>query len=117
MKKVTDESRQLALLCRAAAEDKKALDCTLLDVRGISSFTDYLLICSAASEPQLKAIANEVVAQARDELGRSPYGRDGAPVSQWIVVDFGDVSVHMFHESRRHFYRLEELWNDAPRVK
>jgi ribosome-associated protein len=117
MKSVPDDSRKLALLCRSAADDKKASDLVLLDLRGVGSFTDYFLICSAASEPQLKAVANEIISQARDELGRNPIGRDGAPVSQWIVVDFGDVTVHIFHESRRSFYRLEELWNDAPRVK
>jgi ribosome-associated protein len=117
MKRTLDDSLRLALACRDAADDKKAEDPVLLDVRGLSTFTDYLLICSAASEPQLKAIANSITEHAREKLGRSPLGREGAPASQWVVVDFGDVTVHVFHAARRSFYRLEELWNDAPRVK
>ena len=89
----------------------------MLDLRGISTFTDFFLICSATSEPHLKAIANDLDERLRKEHGRNPLSVDGFPASQWIVCDYGDVIVHAFHESRRAYYSLEDLWSDAPRLK
>jgi ribosome-associated protein len=110
------EALTLARACVAAAEDKKALDPIILDLRAVSSITDYLVICSAQSEPQLKAIANGVEAALKESPGRPPLAVDGFPTSQWIVVDYGEVMFHIFHEDKRHHYALEELWSDAPQV-
>lgn len=88
----------------------------MLDLRGISTFTDYFVICSGASEPQLKAIASEVQDRLRTEADRRPMAVDGFPASQWIVVDYGDVLVHIFNSEKRDYYALEDLWSDAPRV-
>lgn len=88
-----------------------------LDLRGISSFTDFFLICSGTSEPHLKAIANEIEGQLRKEHGIKPRAIDGFPLSQWIVADFGDVVIHIFHTAKRPYYSLEDLWSDAPRLK
>jgi ribosome-associated protein len=104
-------------LCANIAADKKAEDIIALDLRGHSSFTDFYVICSGSSEPQLKAIAGEVEARLKKDLGRRPLGVDGYPLSQWVVADYGDVVMHIFHTTKREHYQLEELWNDAPRLK
>jgi ribosome-associated protein len=106
----------LARHCVWAAQEKKALDPIILDLRSISSITDYLVICSAQSEPQIKAIANGVEQALKESLDRYPLAVDGFPTSQWIVVDYGDVMFHIFHEQKRGVYALEDLWSDAPQV-
>ena len=107
---------QLAKLCREFALDKKAEDVVLLDMRKVSTVTDFLLIASGNSEPQLRAIADEITRRLRDE-GIRPNGRDGFPASRWIVMDYSDVIVHVFHPEVRQRYALEQLWGDAKRVK
>jgi ribosome-associated protein len=106
----------LARQCVAGALDKKALDPIILDLRNISSITDYLVVCAAQSEPQIKAIANGVEQSVKEALERQPLAVDGFPTSQWIVVDYGDVMFHIFHEAKRGVYALEDLWSDAPQV-
>ncbi len=109
-------SEALATLCAAAAADKKAENIVALDLRGISTFTDFFVICSGNSEPHLKAIASEIEDSLRKGHDVRPSAVDGYPLSQWIVVDYGDVVIHIFHQSKRDYYSLEELWNDAPRL-
>jgi ribosome-associated protein len=106
----------LARHCVAFALDKKALDPIILDLRKVSTIADYLVICSAQSEPQIKAIVNGVEKALKDEYGRYPLAVDGFPSSQWVVVDYGDVMFHIFHEQKRPVYALEDLWSDAPQV-
>ena len=89
----------------------------MLDLREISSFTDYFVICSGTSEPHLKAIAGEIQDELKKAHGINPYAVDGYPVSQWIVLDFSNVVVHVLHEQKRDYYRIEDLWSDAPRLK
>ncbi len=96
--------------------DKKAIRPLILDLQEISTITDYLVICSAQSEPQLKAITNGVVKTLKDDYGRAPYAVDGFPASQWVVIDYGEVMFHIFHEDRRGVYALEDLWSDAKKV-
>jgi ribosome-associated protein len=88
----------------------------VLDLREISTFTDFFVICSASSEPQLKAIAGEIETRLRQEHDIRPAAMDGFPVSQWIVLDYLQVVVHIFHRDKRAFYSLEDLWGDAPRL-
>ena len=114
MKKL--DSRNIAKLCRTIAEDKKAKDAIILDVRKISTVADYLLICSGTSEPQLKAISDEIERRLRD-VGVRPRHHAGFPRSRWVVLDYGDVMVHIFHPELREHYDLEHLWGDAKRVK
>jgi ribosome-associated protein len=94
--------------------DKKGVNIVILDLRGISSFTDFFVICSGTSEPQLKALTDAVREAARERAGRNPLKADGLPASQWVAVDFGDVIVHIFHHETREYYDLESLWRDAP---
>ena len=89
----------------------------MLDLRGISTFTDFFVICSATSEPQLKAIASEIETRLKEERGRRPVAIDGFPASQWMVLDYLQVVVHVFHRDKRAFYSLEDLWGDAPRIE
>lgn len=107
---------RLATLIAEAAANKKAEDVIAIDLRGISSFTDFFVICSGTSEPHLKAIAGEIQEKLRAEHDIRPTNVDGYPTSQWVVMDYGSVLVHIFHQERRGFYALEDLWSDAPRL-
>ena len=88
----------------------------VLDLREISTFTDFFVICSASSEPQLKAIAGEIETELKQKHDVRPAAVDGFPASQWIVLDYMQVIVHIFHAEKRAFYALEDLWGDAPRL-
>jgi ribosome-associated protein len=110
-------AEELAKTCAELASNKKAEEIVVLDVRGISTFTDFFVICSATSEPQLKAIANEIQTRLKEDHGVRAVAMDGFPASQWIVLDYLEVVVHIFHRDKRAFYSLEDLWGDAPRVE
>jgi ribosome-associated protein len=112
-----DPEESLVRLCAEGALDKKAEDVVLLDMRGISSFTDFFLIVSGTSEPQLKAIAGSIREKVREATGLRPIAEDGFPVSQWVIIDYGSVIIHIFHKERRDLYALESLWGDAPRLE
>ena len=86
-------------------------------MRQISTFTDFFVICSATSEPQLKASAGEIETRLKQDYGTRAIAIDGFPASQWIVLDYLQVVVHIFHRDKRSFYSLEDLWGDAPRVE
>ena len=88
----------------------------MIDLRSIVTFTDFFVICSGTSEPHLKAIAGEIADHLRQEHNVKPMAVDGFPTSQWIVADYSDVVVHIFHSEKRAFYSLEDLWSDAPRL-
>ncbi len=98
------------------AEDKKAEDIVVLDLRGISSFTDFFVICSGTSEPHLKAISSGIREGLREHACLSPLASEGSVASQWVVMDYSEVLVHIFHQKKREFYALENLWSDAPRL-
>ena len=112
-----DPEEALVRLCAEGALDKKAEDVVILDMRGISSFTDFFLIASGSSEPQLKAISASIRAKVRDTTGQRPIAEDGFPGSQWVIIDYGRVIVHIFHAEKRSVYGLEDLWNDARRIE
>lgn len=88
----------------------------VLDLREISTFTDFFVLCSGTSEPHLKAIAGEIETRLREDDQVRPTAVDGFPASQWIVIDYLQVIVHVFHRDKREFYSLEDLWSDAPRL-
>ncbi|HXO22585.1 MAG TPA: ribosome silencing factor [Thermoanaerobaculia bacterium] len=97
----------------AAAEDRKAIDWKVLHLAAVSDFTDYFLICSASSERQVQAIADGIVERLRAE-GLRPLHVEGYNRGQWVLLDYGDLVVHIFQEQTRSFYALERLWSDAP---
>ena len=98
-----------------AALDKKAIDLAVLDLQGLSSVADYFLVCSARSTPQADTIADAVRGALRAE-GVRPRHNEGSSESGWLLLDYGDVVVHVFLEETRGFYSLERLWGDAPLV-
>lgn len=103
--------------CRKQALEKKASEPVILDLRKVSGPADYFLLCSAQSEPQVKAICTGIIVQMKQEYNIQPTAMDGTPNSGWIVLDYDDVLIHVFHESKRAYYRLEDLWSDAAKVK
>jgi ribosome-associated protein len=88
----------------------------VLDLQGISSFTDFFVICSGTSEPHLRAIASSIEGGLKDDHDIRAVSVDGFPASQWIVLDYMQVIVHVFRSEKREFYSLEDLWGDARRV-
>ena len=96
------------------ALERKAHDVTVLDLRGISSATDYFVIASGRSDVQVKAIAEHVVEALREEDVRAGHV-EGLTGGRWVLLDFIDFVVHVFHPQARSFYQLENLWGDAPR--
>lgn len=94
----------------------QAGDIVILDLRGISTLADYFVICTATSLPHLKAVNRDIRLKTEEEIGERPRSSEGDPGSMWLVIDYVDVVVHVFHEEKRHLYALEDLWSDAPRV-
>ncbi|MBM4406891.1 MAG: ribosome silencing factor [Chloroflexi bacterium] len=96
-----------------AASDKQAADIVLLDLHGLASFTDYFVICTADNPRQLSAIANEVDEELT-KAGLKSNHREGQPDSGWMLLDFGDIVVHIFSARQRRYYDLEAVWKEAP---
>ncbi len=96
--------------------DRKAVDLVILEVKDLSSFTDYFLICSGNSDRQVQAIASHVE-EKMGQQGFRPLGVEGKREGHWILLDYGDVIVHVFYQPVREFYDLERLWSEAPRVE
>src|SRR5260370_23765001 len=111
------DSRKLALLCREFADNKKAENIVILDVRELSSVTDYFVLASGTSEPHLRAIVDEITEKLRDEQRLRPRAVDGTFHAAWVVLDYFDVIVHVMRQDMRERYDLETLWADAPRVR
>jgi ribosome-associated protein len=111
------DSKKLAQLCREFADNKKAENIVVLDVRDLSSVTDYFVIASGTSEPHLRAIVDEISTQLRDQYDLRPARREGSVHGAWVVLDFFDVIVHLMRADLRERYDLEGLWGDAARVK
>lgn len=107
-----DSGQERAISAAQAAARKKALDIIVLDLKGIFPVADYFMICNGRSTTQLAAIVREV----EDELKKfsdGSYRRQGSPESGWILLDNGDVIIHIFSEDARKFYDIEHLWGDA----
>ena len=98
-----------------AAADKQASDIVLLDARGVCSFADYFVICSGESERQISAIYDEVGHRLKQE-GVLPHHHEGTIDSGWLLLDFGDIIVHIFAPFEREYYQLDELWSQATPV-
>ncbi len=111
---VTDSKTKSFLIVERALQ-RKALNPVLLEMKGITSFTDYFFICSGTSDRQVQAIA-EGIQEALEPEGIRPLGIEGTAEGRWVLMDYGDVVVHVFLEAVREFYDLEGLWVDAPRI-
>jgi ribosome-associated protein len=95
--------------------NKKGYDVRILDLRNIVSFTDYFVICSADSDTQVKAIADEIDKSLRDD-GIKCWHKEGYMALSWVLLDYVDVVVHVFKKEAREFYNIEKLWGDAPSI-
>lgn len=111
------DSKKLALRCCELADNKKAENLLVLDVRKLSSVTDYFVIASGTSQPHLRAIVEEITSRLRDEDDLRPARSEGMGNGSWVVLDYFDVIVHVMHAETRARYDLEGLWGDAKEVK
>ncbi|MBS1960034.1 MAG: ribosome silencing factor [Bdellovibrionales bacterium] len=112
---VDEVSLAKAFLSVQAAANKKAESIKVLDLRPVSSFTDYFVICSGQSDRQVQAIADSICIEL-EESEFKPISVEGYKDGRWIVIDYGDVVVHVFHDALRDYYDIENLWFDAKRV-
>lgn len=110
------DSKKLALLCRNLADNKKAEDILVLDVRKLSSVTDYFVIASGSSQPHLRAIVEEITGKLKEDYDLRPARSEGSASGTWVVLDYFDVIVHVMHAETRTRYDLEGLWGDAKKV-
>lgn len=111
----TDRALGLAKVAALAAEDKIAEDVLAIDVSDQLALTDVFVIASASNERQVGAIVDEIEDRLRDQ-GVKPIRREGQREGRWVLIDFGDIVVHVQHADEREFYQLERLWNDCPTV-
>ena len=111
------DSKKLAVLCRDLADNKKAENLVVLDVRKLSSVTDFFVIVSGTSQPHLRAIVEEISGKLRDDHDLRPSRTEGISGGNWVVLDYFDVIVHVMHAETRKHYDLEGLWGDAQAVK
>lgn len=116
VKKINSELENLLKLCEEIAYDRKAENIIRLDLSEVSAVSDYFILCTATSEPHIRAVAERIQRGVLEKLKVKPVHVDGSPESGWIIVDFGNVMVHIMTASSRELYQLEELWNDAPKV-
>jgi len=105
-------AERLARVVVSALEEVKAQDVRVLDVRGVSAFTDFMIIATGRSDRQVRALADKVVMEAKKE-GVTPLGMEGKAQAEWILIDLVDVVVHAMQPATRDFYQLEKLWADA----
>ena len=115
-KKINAELEKLLKLCEEIAYDRKAENIIRLDLSEVSAVSDYFILCTATSEPHIRAVAERIQRGVLEKLKVKPVHVDGSPESGWIIVDFGNVMVHVMTASSRDLYQLEELWNDAPKT-
>ena len=112
---VEEVSLAKAFLSVQSAANKKAENVKILDLKDLSSFTEYFMICSGMSDRQVQAIADSIVIDLR-ESGFTPISVEGYREGRWIIIDYGDVVMHVFLDALRDFYNLEQLWTHAKRV-
>jgi len=121
MRKIKKEYREkggqeIAKTCAQVALDTKAEDVVILDVRGLSSFTDYFVIMSGRSTRHVQGLAEAIEAELRSKRVKTSKA-EGLQEAMWVLLDFDDVVVHIFYHEQRGFYDLEGLWHDAPRIR
>ncbi|MFI5211531.1 MAG: ribosome silencing factor [Ignavibacteria bacterium] len=106
------DSEKLALKLAELALTKKAEEIRILDLRGLTTIADFFVICTANSEPQVKAVADEVLVGSK-KIGEAIWHKEGLNMKSWVLLDYVDVVVHIFLRDTRQFYSLEKLWGDA----
>ena len=114
-KKKTDTQKRV-LMCVNALLEKRAKDMIILNVKELSAFADYFVICSGTSDRQVRAFASSIQENLK-KSGIVPLGVEGEKTGKWVLMDYDDLIVHIFYEPVRAFYDLERLWSDAPRME
>ena len=110
------KSREFALKAAEAALKKKALDLIILELSGLTVIADYFVICSGESTTQVKAIAESIELEF-SRKGMRPVGKEGLNYGHWVLLDYGDVIIHVFEKETREYYALEKLWMDAKTIE
>ncbi|MBP3885737.1 MAG: ribosome silencing factor [Olsenella sp.] len=108
---------ELAKVAAVAADEKKATDILLLDTSRISDVCDYFLICTASSNPQMDSVLDEIREKVRVNCNEKPLSLEGNAGSDWVLLDYGAVVIHIFKPEARDYFRIERLWGEAPRVR
>lgn len=106
----------LAVAAARAADDKSATDIVVLDVGDVLGICGYFVLATASNPRQVKAVAEEVEEQLRERFGESPRSVEGAAERRWVLLDYTEVVVHVFHTDEREYYRIERLYGDSPRI-
>lgn len=93
--------------------EKKAKNIVVLDVRDLTTLTDFFVVCHGTSDTQIKALSDIVEEKTRENLGEKPWKKEGIDSRRWIILDYVNVVVHIFNQEKREFYGIERMWNDA----
>jgi len=110
------DTQKRVILCINALLEKKAKDMIILNVKGLSNFADYFVICSGTSDRQVRALTSSIQENLK-KSGIVPRGVEGENLGKWVLMDYDDLIVHIFYEPVRAFYDLERLWSDAPQME
>lgn len=113
---VEDDAVELATVAVEAIWDAKGKNAVAIDLRGQVTYTDIVVICTATSDRHMQAVARRVEDDLQEVFGITPMGREGAESSRWVLIDFGDLILHVFNGEAREVYNLEQMWADAPRL-
>lgn len=111
-----DQVKKMAQIAYHALEDKKGEDICMIDIAGISPLADYFIITNGTSDSQVKALVDNVE-EKMHEAGHSQIQREGFQSGNWVLLDYGDVVVHVFDKENREFYHLERIWSDGRRIE
>lgn len=111
-----EDSKQYALVAARAIDEKKGTDIVIQDVSKLLKVTDYFVIATGANNRRVDAIAEEVEDKLREQCGIKPISREGKDELEWVLLDYGCIVVHVFQPASRDFYRLEQLWEEAPTI-
>ena len=109
----TSDSKLLIEAITEGLLEKKAKDIKILDVRSLTTLTDYFVVCHGTSDTQIRALANSVIEKVKEDLEESVWKKEGLDARRWIILDYVNVVVHIFSEEKRQYYGIERMWNDA----
>jgi ribosome-associated protein len=112
-----DDARALAIAAARALDDKKAEQTLVLFVGDVLQITEYFVICSASNRRLVRTLVDEVEVVLKQQLGRSPLRSEGGSEQQWVLLDYGDIVVHVFLDETRVYYEIERLYRDVPRIE
>lgn len=111
--KISIDTQKLIDAITDGLMEKKARDIVLLDVRKLTTLTDYFVVCHGTSETQIRALANSVMEKVKEVIGENVWKQEGLNARRWIILDYVNVVVHIFSEEKREYYGIERMWNDA----